>query len=80
MPVKHFHQRTISSKKQLFTKSSLMQDAIIRTKGATPKELLHERAVNINPGVLIFKPVLIDTYYRKYKDIFKNLSDENIAS
>ncbi len=35
---------------------------------------------NIDPDVLIFKPILIDTLYAKYKNIFKELSDMVLAS
>jgi transposase len=76
---------TFTSKNNFFEKAAVYQKFFNvgrnnSYKGATPKQLLNERAVNINPDVLIFKPVLIDTYYRKYKDIFKILSAENIAS
>jgi transposase len=49
-------------------------------KGAAPKELLHSTTSHIDPEVLIFKPILIDTYYRKYKTLFRELSNVELAS
>ena len=49
-------------------------------KGGSPKEILQSTDSTIDPEVLIFKPVLIDTLYRKYKHVFKDLSDVELAS
>jgi len=49
-------------------------------KGASPKELLQAGTSNIDPNVLIFRPVLVDTLYRKYKTVFRQLSDVELAS
>jgi transposase-like protein len=43
-------------------------------KGSTPDQILHSTAVNISENVLVFKPVVIDTFYRRYKDTFKELA------
>lgn len=49
-------------------------------KGGTPLKLLTASKTNINSNVLSFKPVLIDTFYREYKDIFRELSTVELAS
>jgi transposase len=43
-------------------------------KGSTPLQLLHAGAGNISPDVLVSKPVVIDTWYRRYKDVFRELA------
>lgn len=43
-------------------------------KEGTPLELLKEAAPEIDPDVIYFKPVIIDTLYKRYKNVFKSLA------
>jgi len=76
---------TFSSKTSFFRKAAEYQKLFNLSrnnsyKGATPKELLQSATSHIDPEVLIFKPILIDTYYRKYKTLFRELGNMELAS
>jgi transposase len=43
-------------------------------KHGSPFQILQQTELNISADVLVFKPVVIDTFYRRYKNIFKDLS------
>jgi len=50
------------------------QDRYNSYKQGTPRQLLAECTDRIQPEVLIFRPIVIDTLYRNYKDVFKSLA------
>lgn len=43
-------------------------------KQGTPLQLITALAPEINTDVLLFKPVVIDTFYRRYKDVFRSMA------
>jgi len=76
---------TFSSKTSFFRKAAEYQRLFDLSrnnsyKGESPKELLQSATSYIDPEVLIFKPILIDTYYRKYKTLFRELGNMELAS
>ena len=43
-------------------------------KQGTPLGIMQQAQVNYDPGIMILKPILIDSIYRKYKDTFRSLA------
>jgi transposase len=43
-------------------------------KSGSPVQILKQATSHISPNVLVFKPVVVDTFYRRYKNTFKELS------
>lgn len=70
----YFYARSDFLKKASTYQQWFNQDRFNSYKQGTPKQLLQDCTDRIQPEVLNFRPIVIDTLYRNYKNVFKSLA------
>ena len=70
----YFYNRYDFRRKAAIYQSWFNLERMNRYKNGSPLQILKQIAPEINHEVLTLKPIIIDTQYRKYKDVFRSLA------